>query len=293
MELYKEDDKNYLDFPLVLNIELTEVCPLKCANCYKESGMSHELPKNVLIKLLEEFSRNRGKLILFSGGEPFLYPYLKEAIKLCNKKGLKTGISTSGYGVNSEKIIELFASGLNCLYISLNSHIPEINGMSRDGYQFAVEAMKICQKLNVPYRINTVIRHDNYKYLKELISFADSYGASGIDLLSNKPNSKGIIESPMELKDIEKLIQLVNEDRGFLNYQKCFTPLTSYFNKSDSKKRTIFEGCPAGAYTVAVFSNGSYAPCPHCKEREEFDSLLDYWKHSEVLKKYRWSYVKI
>ena len=69
-------------FPMVINIELTDRCPLNCPYCYKELENSINLDFPVLSKALHEFSANGGKYVLLSGGEPLLYPHLLEQ-RLC------------------------------------------------------------------------------------------------------------------------------------------------------------------------------------------------------------------
>lgn len=218
-------------FPMVINIELTDRCPLNCPYCYKELENSINLDFSVLSKALHEFSANGGKYVLLSGGEPLLYPHLLEAIQLCNKLGLKTSISTSGFEIDESYLNNLFRSGLNTLYISLNSHDPEINSLSRDGYEYAINAMELCQKSQLPYKLNSVIRHDNINLLPEFINFAKKMGALGIDILSNKPNKYGVVFSPLDNDDFNQLIYIFRQNNDYLTYQTCFTQLTTYFNK--------------------------------------------------------------
>ncbi|MCR2049039.1 radical SAM protein [Acetatifactor muris] len=276
-------------FPTVINIELTDRCPLTCPYCYKDLEMVHNIEFSVLVRILHEFAQNGGKYVLLSGGEPLLYPHLMETLTFCKNNGLRTAVSTSGYALDEYNLNNLFKSGLNSLFISLNSHIQEINSLSRDGYEFAINAMELCNKLHIKYRINTVVRHDSVKHLLGLVEFARKYGAIGIDLLSNKPNNEGIITSPLDNNDLRELIRIMNDNSDFLNYQTCFTQVKAYFNKISGHKRLnlILKGCSAGRYSMAIFSDGLYAPCPHSREREEFDSIYSYWNKSTVLAKYR------
>lgn len=276
-------------FPIVINIELTDQCPLHCPYCYKKLEMVNKLDFSFLSKVLKEFSAKGGRYVLLSGGEPLLYPQLIDAIRLCKKLNLRTAISTSGFGIDKNSLDNLFKGGLGSLFISLNSHIQNVNSLSRDGYEFAINAMKLCQKLQVPYKINSVIRHDNIDYFPELIDFAKALGASGIDLLSNKPNSRGILESPLDDSDLIKLVYIFNENKDYLSYQTCFTQLNAYFNKISGNRNLnpFLKGCSAGKYSMAMFSNGLYAPCPHIFQGEEFPTIYSYWKNSENLTKYR------
>lgn len=287
MKIYK----GHTLFPLVFNIELTDACPLNCPYCYKDINTAKNLDFHYLIKLLDEFSSNGGKYVLLSGGEPLMYSHLIEAIKFGKSVGLKIALSTSGYGLNEMKLRKMSKYNLDFLYISLNSHIEAINKLSRDGYNYAIKAMQLCQKLNFPYWLNTVVRHDNLPYLEGLIDYAKKQNALGIDLLSNKPDRYGNISSPLDNKDIKELIKIFRKNGAYMNYQTCFTIMKTYFNKQNNHKNLnqLLKGCSAGLYSMTVFSNGSFSPCPHCESflQERFKSITEYWEKSQVLAKFR------
>lgn len=283
--------KGHTRFPLVFNIELTDACPLNCPYCYKDINATKMLEYHHLINLLAEFASGGGKYILLSGGEPLMYPHLMETIKLGKSIGLKIALSTSGYGLNETKLRKMRELNLDFLYISLNSHIEEINNLSRDGYSYAIKAMQLCQKNNFPYRLNTVVRHDNLPYLEGLVNFAQRKNAQGIDILSNKPDRCGNISSPLDKNDIKELIKVFENNESYINYQTCFTILKAYFNKKNNHKNLnqLLKGCSAGLYSMTVFSNGCFSPCPHCEPRlqESFKSITEYWESSQVLTKFR------
>ena len=281
--------EDHISFPLVINIELTDICPLNCLYCYKNLDMMKNIDFVLLNKNLEEYAQNGGRKVMLSGGEPLLYSHLIDTIKTCKKLGLITVISTSGYGLDSVKLKKLFSNGLDTLFISLNSNIKKINALSRDGYEHAVRAMELCKKLQFPYRLNTVVRHDNLSYLEELIKFAKAHGAAGMDLLSNKPNSNGDVSSSLTKDDIKELILILGKNEDYLRFQTCFIPLKTYFNKFSNNRNLnkILKGCTAGRYSMTIFSDGMYAPCPHSQEKESYNSIMTYWEKSKVLLRYR------
>lgn len=290
MEKVRYLKEGYTTFPLVMNLEVTDKCPLNCPYCYKDLERENELDVNFLNKILMEFAARGGKSVLFSGGEPLLYPYIIDAIETCTRHGIKSSLSTSGYGLNEEMAKKLLKSELNFLYISLNSHVQEVNCLSRDGYKYAIEAMNLCKELGIPYRLNTVIRNDNIRYFQELIDFSKEKGALGIELLLNKANNKGRIDSPLTQQDFELLLSIYENNEAYLSYQTCFVALKKYFDKEANKVAPLLKGCSAGRYSMAVFCDGSFAPCPHSHEKEFFDSIKEYWSDSKFLSRYRAKY---
>lgn len=82
----------------LLQIDLTENCPLSCGHCSNSSGPSKhtQFPFKNLIELLEQAAFMGVKAVVFSGGEPLCYPALGTAIKSARALGLNLTIFTTG-----------------------------------------------------------------------------------------------------------------------------------------------------------------------------------------------------
>ena len=289
MRIIKDKEAIYLSHPLILNVELTDVCPLSCPYCYKDLSNTKELDYSVLVRVVSAFRKNGGSYILLSGGEPLLYTRLIDTIRLCTELHLKSALSTSGFGLDLNMVSQIVGVGLGELFISLNSIDKRINDYSRDGYSYAMKAIDLCEKMSVPFKLNTVVRKENISHLEELISYAKGKGAQGIDLLMNKPNNNGEAQSSLEYDDLNLLVNLLERYEGFLEYQSCFIPLKSYYNKTycNQSLNPILKGCPAGKYLMTMFSDGTYAACPHSEKRESYKDIMEYWNMSEEVKRYR------
>ncbi|NPV28125.1 MAG: radical SAM protein [Firmicutes bacterium] len=68
--------------PLVVTVELTNQCNLRCRHCYASAGekLYNELSLAEVKELLGELSRLGTMEVEFSGGEPLLRPDLFEII---------------------------------------------------------------------------------------------------------------------------------------------------------------------------------------------------------------------
>ncbi len=60
-----------------LEVQLTRRCNLACKHCYLGEPEKTDLPLSQALSLLEEFEAMQGLRVLFSGGEPLLYPDLE------------------------------------------------------------------------------------------------------------------------------------------------------------------------------------------------------------------------
>ncbi len=60
-----------------LELQLTRQCNLKCKHCYLGEPTKADLPFSHVLSVLEEVEQMQGLRVLFSGGEPLLYPDLQ------------------------------------------------------------------------------------------------------------------------------------------------------------------------------------------------------------------------
>lgn len=60
-----------------LELQLTSRCNLQCKHCYLDNQPTTDMPMSQVLSVLAQFEKMHGLRILFSGGEPLLYPNLK------------------------------------------------------------------------------------------------------------------------------------------------------------------------------------------------------------------------
>lgn len=149
-----------------LRISLTDKCDLRCVYCRDEDDkVEEEHVSDILsiddykfiIRSFKELGINK---IKFVGGEPLLYPYLKDLIYFakheCNIEDIS--ITTNGQHF-SEKALELKNSGLDRVNLSIDSLKEyKYNAVTRGGsLTEALNALNTCLRLKLPVKINCVI----------------------------------------------------------------------------------------------------------------------------------------
>jgi pyrroloquinoline quinone biosynthesis protein E len=276
--------------PKIINIELTTQCPFNCPQCYKIGQNSKDitLPFERLETLLIEATSIGTKIILLSGGEPLLYPNIEATIKLIKRLNMDVYMSTSGYGLIAEKALTLKKEGLDILYVSLNGSTDEINHASREGYFYALNALKIARSVKLRTRINWVARHDNVKDLEKMIELIKLNEVEGIDILRNKINREGIIKEKLTLEDLKYIASLIKaQDKpNFMVVESCFFELKILLGINI--KNIVLRGCSAGRYSMAIDAQGMFMPCSHALfKKERYDSILKYWRESQILNEFR------
>lgn len=120
-------------YPLVLSIEPTNICNLKCPQCPTGMGILKRPQGYMDFALYRSIIDSIGDYIItaqfFFQGEPFLHKQLPEMIAYANHKKIYTITSTNGHFLTESLIALLCDSGLDVLIIG-------IDGVTADTYQF-------------------------------------------------------------------------------------------------------------------------------------------------------------
>ena len=270
--------------PESLHIELTGRCNLNCPQCYK-SPSPHDLPVDLLMTILQQAASMHVFQIAFGGGEPLLYPDLIRAVEQVKQYGMSCSITTSGAGLNSEKLRQLITAGINHIQISLNGSTHAIHARSRDAFDFGLRALELLSHLNVSFGINWVARMDNIDDLESLILLAKHYKANNINILRYKPAGHEKYEDVGLTEEKTKLLmQIIRNTKGIsLKVDSAYSNLLCGLNRRNG----FLSGCGAGRRFAALDAEGYFRPCSHIDLRERAVSLPYYWNHAEHLHRFR------
>jgi pyrroloquinoline quinone biosynthesis protein E len=258
-----------------------------------ESGKDLDL--NLAYKAVEDAAKLKVFNINLSGGETLVYPHLNELLAKIKEKKLHSAIAVSGWNLNREKLEELIFAGVNYIFISLNGSKESVNKLSRDGYEYALSAMRLlASETRIKKGINWVARNDNIDDFPKLVELAEKYGFNSIVILENKPDLNGnVISLPEEekLKQLAKFVReysLENSDMAII-VEECYSPLRALLGKTwiGNRNRGDFRGCTAGRTTAALDVDGNWMPCRHIFKAEFYGSLEEYWSDSKVLEELR------
>lgn len=168
-------------YPGLINVFMTEKCNYNCQMCHlKESRqrVNQELPFEDFCRIADESSKHAPAFQL-TGGEPFLYSRLEEAVYYLTQKRLVKGIVTNGF-LLEEKAEELVENGLDFLAVSLDGPDEKTQykrGKVRGGFAKIVsgisKVIKIRGKRAFPnIRIATVISKNNLYNFEKIFSLA-------------------------------------------------------------------------------------------------------------------------
>ncbi len=276
----------YYPYPKIIQIEITKACPFACKQCYKPQNGNIHMNYERLKNFLEEINGKCHEISL-NGGEPLIYPHIYELLNLIRELKFNTYIYSSGYGINKD-FCALIGENRNLhFYISLNGSTKEINNLSREGYETAIEAIEKMTEECVDFSIVWVARHDNVKDFSNVIDLAFYYNIPYISIISNRLTGRGYIDSPLSKEDLEILASMIRQKeirKPYILIDNCFSDLI--VELQDYMKGLPMR-CVAGISRCTVNVDFTFQPCTHLNYSENFDNIDNYWHNSEILKKIR------
>lgn len=244
--------------PIRANIEITNLCNLKCIHCYfysnyprrfKHEGLSYLKLKKLIKKL-----KNEGIFeISIGGGEPFCYSKIKEILSLATVK-MFTIVSTNGLLLNKKQIEFLRGLSNFCLQISLDGKekthkkIRNINN-----YQFnqLIEIIQECVANKIDIKIGFMLCKLNLNEINYVCNFCIEKNIKKINILPYIGEDKKL---KLTISDFYKAGQILKKYRSILQIDIRDPFLYSL----------VFEKkgyCWAGKLTFNINYQGKVSPC--------------------------------
>lgn len=126
--------------PYILSLELWNECNAGCLFCRDKKGVIHDLnpaggpgriakgklPANTATTIIDQLKNDILMAVLYTNGEPLLYPDLSHVIRFASERRVATMIATNGLTLTNEKSQEILSAGLDFIKIQLSGFTQEI-----------------------------------------------------------------------------------------------------------------------------------------------------------------------
>jgi len=170
---------------------LTPRCNFRCPYCRGHKTISEDCSKDmdfVIVKeTLNTWIQEGLQNIRFSGGEPTLYPYLIDAVRICKKGGVRRIAISSNGSANFDVYQKLADAGVNDFSISLDSCCSSfgnaLTGVEGNQWERVIENIPRIAKLTY-VTVGVVLTETNVGQTKDIVEFAHNLGVADIRLIS-------------------------------------------------------------------------------------------------------------
>ena len=277
--------------PTVVNLEITEICNVKCKHCYNpwrdETMGVNQLDLIKIEKILKQLKQMGVFHVILSGGEPMSnFEVLKEAIKILNQHNMTFSCNTNLIIANDSKMKELSDLGLeHCL-----TSIPSIDEKENDEIMQSTGTLKkiingieSCIRNGVRVSANMVVTKSNLHRVYETGKKMAELGCSKFFVTRavppvysevSKANNEKDNELVLSHSDVKKSLDealRVKKDFGIaigslISYPLCFL--------GDLPKYSDFvgRGCPSQrGHVININADGNLHTCVH--EEESYGSI--------------------
>jgi PqqA peptide cyclase len=174
--------------PLGLLAELTHRCPLGCPYCSNPLALEKredELDTATWARVFREAAGLGVLQVHLSGGEPGARRDLVEIAASAREAGLYTNLITSGVGITTRTMRDLWEAGLDHVQVSIQDsdavsadHIAGYQGAFQRKYALAAEAVR----LGLMLTINLVVHRANIERIGAMVELALALKASRIEI---------------------------------------------------------------------------------------------------------------
>ncbi len=279
--------------PLSVNFIVSTRCNSKCITCdsWKMEDHANELNIDEIQNLARQMAELKIPIVTIGGGEPTLRKDIWEIVDAFKKQSMHVQLTTNGLKMTSSQKQQMFASGLNRVTISMDSHLPEIYEKIRgvDGAKQVLENIRMLQK-EAPSHLgvdtNTVLCRDNATTFLETIDYLIDMGIPTVNfsavtttgmnnlMVSSKSH---LADIPMDL--VESIVQGLLERKKKTNKIQSSTAFIKGIVQYYRDPSKIVFPCYAGYLTFDVFQDGSIQGCGNLPQFANIrkNSLKEIW----------------
>ena len=192
-------------------VEVTYRCPLNCVHCSSDARPSNmlEMPLDDCLRVLREAACLGAKEVAFSGGEPFCWPHLPDAVATAVQLGLMTTVYTAGNVDGFAEIAQrLHDLGVERFVFSVfggNAISHERVTRVAGSLERTKQAIRDAHKIGLKTELHFVPMATNYRELRDVAEIARRCGASVISVLRLVPQGRAALLSGRALNRVQNL----------------------------------------------------------------------------------------
>jgi PqqA peptide cyclase len=174
--------------PLGLLAELTHRCPLGCPYCSNPLALESrddELDAGTWSRVFKEAAALGVLHVHLSGGEPGLRRDLVDIAANAREAGLSTNLITSGVGITTRTMRDLWEAGLDHVHVSIQDadavsadRIAGYRGAFQRKHALAAEAVR----LGLPLTVNFIVHRANIERIAAMVDLALKLKATRIEI---------------------------------------------------------------------------------------------------------------
>jgi len=284
---------------MIISWNTTWECHLKCKHCYRDAGAKREDELSTVEgkKLIDEIAQAGFKILILSGGEPLLREDIFELTAYAKAVGLRPVFGTTGTTITPEIAEKLKEAGAQCIGISLDSIDSQVHDEFRQvtgSWQAAVDGMKNCLAVGLPFQIHTTVVDKNYHEFEAITDFAVEVGAVAHHVFFLVPTGRALDMEAEALreKQYEQLLHriLKKQKEVPIELKPTCAPQFMRIARQMGMEMRFSRGCLAGTAYCCILPNGEVHPCPYLPKKVgnvKEKPFTEIWRTAEMFNQFR------
>ncbi|MFA4973046.1 MAG: radical SAM protein [bacterium] len=171
----------------VVKVEILRRCNLRCRKCFSwRSTEQEDMPRERLLRIIDECSKHGCHVLNLIGGEPTLYDALPEIVAYAGERDIKCGITSNGQLIDEAYAMRLHKAKLKSIWISLDSHQEELHDYivgAPGAWRRSVDAIRILLQHIRYVGVNSVLASFNYRDIIDLLRFVHGLGVRHLSFM--------------------------------------------------------------------------------------------------------------
>jgi len=284
---------------MIISWNTTNDCNMYCDHCYRDAGTKteEELSTEAAKTMLGQIAKAGFKIMIFSGGEPLMRPDIVELVAHAKSLGLRPVFGTNGTLLTIELAQKLKDVGTMGMGISLDSLNKEKHNHLRhyeDAWEQAVQGMRNCREVGLPFQIHTTVMEWNQSELEDLTDFAVQEGAVAHHFFFLVPTGRAVSieEESLRAEAYEAVLTRIMKKQQMVDIELKPTCAPQFIRiaKEMGVETRFQRGCLAGTAYCIISPKGQVQPCAYLNiplgdvRETPFDEI---WHHHPVLNELR------
>jgi len=282
--------------PGLMSYAVNDECNANCEHCSFFTSVDDKKKTQLTLeeskKLMKDAQELGVTIINIVGGEPLMRPDLCEIISSVDKNLSEVILFTNGWYLE-EKVVDLRKSGLNGLYVSLDSADEKTHDKIRGKvgmYSRAMTGIEAALKQGFTVGISCCLDEEGYKKgeLDRVIELAKARGVHEVLVFDKLPvgrqkNNKSLLRHKEWVEDMINYVGKYNDDLSY--------PGVIIYAYSTSHRSV---GCSGGTSYFYVTPYGEICPCDfyHAKfgsiREEPLYKIVDKMSQTDGFVKSKW-----
>jgi len=251
--------------PYRMDLALTYRCQNDCGHCYNETKDKKELTSDQWKEVISRLWAEGIPHVVFTGGEPTLYPGLEGLIAKSEEFGQITGLITNGRGLGKPGYLKgLIGLGLDHVQITVLSHREALHDKlagAKGAWKETVEGLKTALAEDLYVSTNTTIMRDNVSDVVETMKFLIGLGVRNIAFNVIIRSGKGESADGITFSETCEVLDRLKATADESGVNMIWYSPTPYCELNPINHGFGIKQCTACSINMAIEPDGTVLPC--------------------------------